>query len=537
MNIVHEVVNGIPILKLSGRFDASGASDIEHFFRQGDTEPSPHFLVDLSSVSFLDSVGLAALLIGWKRCRQQQGELVLCGMPQAVHGTFELNLLDTIFPQFATQKQALAYLARQSSHAAFHQRPPVEPLAPGQGTWEQGNERIGGSQRVDASPVSQLPSDWQARYLLDEEIRGHERTDAPLLESVLDFNREKVNTFARVWLERGFRAFGIWGEDLIACWPGSIWEEMKMAQEADITLSAPIRVGEQIIGRDVLLGGTKNSFNQMLLENEVELISQVLTMKTHFERATQALVAQARVKTEIEVAARIQMQLLPQKCPQVEGLDIYAYSLPAGEVGGDCYDFVVPHPRSLFFLVADVSGKGVPAALLMAMTHQAFHIASHSHSLVDPQTILRRMNEILYDDLSEVGMFTTAFVGQYDANSQLLTYANAGHSPVVYCPYDSSAVLLEADAPVVGVLPENFCQNHMLPLRRNDVLVAGTDGLNESFDATGKMFGHTRLMATVKALSHLSAEQIGRELRKTISGFTRGYPRSDDQTSVILKAH
>lgn len=88
MNIVHEVVNGIPILKLSGRFDASGASDIEHFFRQGDTEPSPHFLVDLSSVSFLDSVGLAALLIGWKHCRQQQGELVLCGMPQAVHGTF-----------------------------------------------------------------------------------------------------------------------------------------------------------------------------------------------------------------------------------------------------------------------------------------------------------------------------------------------------------------------------------------------------------------------------------------------------------------
>jgi len=328
---------------------------------------------------------------------------------------------------------------------------------------------------------------------------------------------------------------GIWGEDLIACWPASAWEEMKTVQESDITLSAPIRVGGQIIGRSVLLGGTRSAFKHMLLENEVELISQVLTMKTNFERATKALVAQARVKAEIEVAARIQMRLLPQHLPQVEGLDLCAHSLPAGEVGGDCYDFAVPHSRCLLFLIADVSGKGVPAALLMAMTHQAFQMASHVSPPVDSQTILRQMNEMLYDDLSEVGMFVTTFVGQYDADAQLLTYANAGHSPVVFCPYDRPAVLLEADAPVVGVLPESGCQNHMLPFRPRDVLVVGTDGLNESFNAAGEMFGYSRLLTTVKTLSHLPAKHIEEGLLRAISSFTQGYPQSDDQTAVILK--
>jgi hypothetical protein len=365
-------------------------------------------------------------------------------------------------------------------------------------------------------------------------MQEKERANYPLAEEVKAHSYQ-ISIQAAAWLATGYRAFGIWDKELIACWPASAWQEMSQMQDADLTLHAPIIVDEQVIGKVGVLNGSKIAGGDMRLDAEADLISQMLTMKAGFERPLIDLFAQARLKTELDMAARIQLQLLPQQFPQIQGLDIYAHCNPAEQVGGDFYDFSAYNDRSFAFAIGDISGKGLPAALFMAMARIVTHTAARSLPAIDPKAILLRVNEDLYEDFTEAGMFATIFVGCYNAPSAQISYANAGHSPVIYCPEGGPAVLLEADAPMLGVLPGIICTNHTLPFHINDVLVAGTDGLNESFNADGEMFGYERLLRAVERLAHLPSHQIGGELLKTIQQFARGYIQSDDQTFIILK--
>ena len=271
-----------------------------------------------------------------------------------------------------------------------------------------------------------------------------------------------------------------------------------------------------------------------VVENERLIKKQTVTLE-QLEQTSCELTRHMALQAELCVAAKIQAQLLPQHVPQVAGLDIFAHSHPAKQVGGDFYDVFARPDAPFVFALGDISGHGLPAALLMTMTRTVFHTATRSLSIIDPQTILKRTNEDLYEDFTEVGMFVTVFVGCYDAHLAQLMYANAGHSPVIYCPRGGTATLLEADAPVLGVLPTNTCTNHLLPFHEGDVLLVGTDGLNESFNTQGEMFGYERLLKTVETLAPLPAHELGCELLKAIEQFTQGYQQSDDQTFIVLK--
>jgi len=348
-------------------------------------------------------------------------------------------------------------------------------------------------------------------------------------------NRNELTGLAQAWLEMGNRAVGIWGQQLLACWPASTWDELSKLQEPDMTLCASIKVEDIVVGRIGVLGVLQNLTRKARLDAETSLISQLLTMQTRFESAATELIAQAQLRVEIDMAANIQVQLLPRKFPQIEGLDIYGLSCPAMQVGGDFYDFSSFKNRPFVFAVGDVSGKGLSAALFMAMTRTILHTAARFMPTIDPSSILVRVNEDLYDDFSEVGMFATAFVGCYDIPSKQLTYTNAGHSPVIYCPVNGPTVFLGADSPPLGSLYTIPCKNHTLSLHANDVLIIGTDGLNESFNDAGEMFGYERLLQAVKDFSHLSSSEIVIELFNTITQFTGGYTQSDDQTLIVIK--
>jgi len=269
------------------------------------------------------------------------------------------------------------------------------------------------------------------------------------------------------------------------------------------------------------------------------IIRLVVTMEENerlMQKASQGLARHLALRAEIEVAAKIQSQLLPQRFPQTNGLDIYACSRPAQEVGGDFYDFLPATDQQPFlFVIGDISGKGLPAALFMTMTRTAFQVIAHTFPTSEAATFLSSLNDYLYQDLSEAGMFVTAFVGSYDPGSEHLLYANAGHSPVIYCSANGSASFLTADAPVLGVLPTNICGKRTISFHAGDVLVAGTDGLNEGMNTQGEMFGYERLLHTVEAFRHLPASQIGSELLGVVSRFTQGMKQLDDQTLVILK--
>ncbi len=249
----------------------------------------------------------------------------------------------------------------------------------------------------------------------------------------------------------------------------------------------------------------------------------------------QESLAQARLQNEMEVASRIQLQLLPRKNPTVPGLDIFGRSRPALHVGGDFYDFVQEPGQPFVYSVGDVSGKGVSAALLMSMTHTIIRNAARFMQLPTPQDIIERANKDLYDPFTEVGLFSTAFVGQYDPEGRVMRYANAGHSPVVLCPVGGPARLMEADGIPLGVLTDTLGRDQLLIFRPDDVLVVMTDGFSEARTGSGELFGYERLLRLTEQVANGSAQEIADALFAAIDTFSNGHAQDDDQTLVVIK--
>ncbi len=244
---------------------------------------------------------------------------------------------------------------------------------------------------------------------------------------------------------------------------------------------------------------------------------------------------QAKLQTEMELAQRVQLNLLPHRTPIVRGIDFWAGSRPALQVGGDFYDFLQLDGRPFIFTVGDISGKGLSAAILMAMTRTVIRSKVHDAHLLSPEIVVERSNEELYDDFTEVSMFATVFVGQYQPQSRELLYANAGHSPVIYCPAGGKARVLEADGTAVGILPTSFSKNQHLVFSPGDVLIVATDGLSEAHNHEEEMFGYERLLALTEVLAEKSAKEIAANLYSTINAFSAGRPQDDDQTVLVLK--
>ena len=249
----------------------------------------------------------------------------------------------------------------------------------------------------------------------------------------------------------------------------------------------------------------------------------------------QKILEQTRMQTELELAARIQLQLLPNTPPQLPGLEMYASSKPAWQVGGDYYDFVYREGWPCTLAVGDVSGKGMSAAMLMAMLRTAIRSKASALPTPTPEVVIGYSNELMYNDFTEVGMFATLFISRYEPEKRELLYANAGHSPVIHCPANGFAKLLEADGPAMGVLPISLSEDQTLTLNPGDVLVVATDGFNEASDPQGELFGYTRLLRVVETVAHKSAPEIAEALFEAVRAFSTGHRQDDDQTLLVIK--
>lgn len=250
----------------------------------------------------------------------------------------------------------------------------------------------------------------------------------------------------------------------------------------------------------------------------------------------QESIEQAKLKTELDLAAQIQHRLLPQHLPQVAGLDIMAGSRPALQVGGDFYDFISTIHGPTTFAVGDVAGKGLSASLLMSITHTVLRNAARFMAIPSPAAVISRVNSDLYDDLTEVSMFVTAFVGYVDTEQHELVFASAGHSPVVFCPHGKSARLLVADGSPMGILPDSYAVDQRLPFRCGDLLVIATDGFSEASSPDGELFGYDRLLDVIEQLAPGSANDVVQGLYDAVVRFGQGQSQDDDQTLVVVKA-
>lgn len=249
----------------------------------------------------------------------------------------------------------------------------------------------------------------------------------------------------------------------------------------------------------------------------------------------EARLKQVQLQSEMALAHAVQLRLLPRYMPKVAGLDIAGRSIPAREVGGDFYD-AVELRNGLGVAVGDVSGKGMSAAMLMGMTRTTLRNAiQFDPDISSPAEHLKKAGLALYDDFTEVGMFATMFSGFFDTQTQQFHFANAGHSPVIYCPANGQAILLEADGVPLGVLEDCLVTNRTVSLGADDMLLIGTDGLSEACNNDGDMFGYEPLLRLAESLRNKSADIVLQKMLATIDKFSAGHEQDDDQTLVVLK--
>jgi sigma-B regulation protein RsbU (phosphoserine phosphatase) len=291
-------------------------------------------------------------------------------------------------------------------------------------------------------------------------------------------------------------------------------------------------------GASIAVLGVLNKVASEFMSPDVRLIRAIAEYAgTQIEKVLmfQENLAQARLQAELEMAQRIQRRLTQETPPHLPELDIWAASKPASLVGGDFYDFIPRLNQPFTFVVGDISGKGMPAALLMAITRTVIRTETNVVPLPTPSAIVSRSNQELFDDFTRVSMFATIFVGQYDTVDCSLVYANAGHSPVIFCPAGGEADLLRADGTALGVLQTSMSQDHSLRLKPGDVLVVATDGLNEARNVQDMRYGYNRLLELTQSLAHRPAREIADALNGSVRDFSNGVSQEDDQTLMVLK--
>ncbi len=245
--------------------------------------------------------------------------------------------------------------------------------------------------------------------------------------------------------------------------------------------------------------------------------------------------ADAARHAEMQLAAQVQHDLLPRAWPALPGIQVHATARPASAVGGDFYDVLPLGTHGLFACLGDVSGKGVPAAIVMAMAHAAFRCALRT-SPPEPQWLLRSAVSSLFDDFVALEMFATAFLVLYDERTRTLRYVNAGHAPAIFRPRGGPSLLLDADEPPIGMLASSNSPGHVLRWRPGDLLVVATDGFTDSTAPDGSLYGVDRLADAIARVSERDPEVIVNALLEDVDAFRQGRPAADDQTVMVLKA-
>ncbi|WP_298436045.1 SpoIIE family protein phosphatase [Geobacter sp.] len=255
---------------------------------------------------------------------------------------------------------------------------------------------------------------------------------------------------------------------------------------------------------------------------------------TERKRAQEALLENARMSGDMDVACQIQRALLPAAPPQVTGVRCAGKWVPAAHVGGDYYDFFPREDGSLDVVIADVSGHSVGAALIMTEARSV--IRAQARCGGSPAAIVASLNDLLYDDLTRAELFITMFYASYAPATRTLTYASAGHNPpLLYQRADGTCRELDADGLILGVRQEVAFEERQMPLAPGDVVFLYTDGIPEAQDDTGEFFGLSRLVRALHEHRDDDLEGLIGAVLARLAGFTRLSSPGDDVCMVLLK--
>ncbi len=239
------------------------------------------------------------------------------------------------------------------------------------------------------------------------------------------------------------------------------------------------------------------------------------------------------LKRELDVAQKVQMSALPKEVPSSATHDVQALMIPAREVGGDFYDFFPLSDERIGLVIADVSGKGIPAALFTLMTRTLLKGTARDSS--SPADCLSRVNDLLAED-NETCIFITLFYGVFDLRDGVFRYSNGGHNPPRLVRSDSRVeVLPSTENLVLGIAPGHAYRNGEVQLAPGDVLFLYTDGITEAQNSHEEEFGEERLDAKLAGLGQVPAREIATTVVAEVHAFAGDAPQSDDITCMAMR--
>jgi len=256
-------------------------------------------------------------------------------------------------------------------------------------------------------------------------------------------------------------------------------------------------------------------------------------LKLYMEDLRRTTAENERMQKEMEIGKGIQQSFLPESPPKVEGFEIAALNTPALEVGGDFFDFIPISLDSWGLVIADVSGKGVPAALFMALSRTLIRAYAKGNPTIS-DTILRANNMIAEEE--RANMFVTLFYGVLDAKRKTLAYVNAGHNPpLVLGGKEGGIVMLSAKGIALGVMPDILLEEKEIQLREGEIVLLYTDGVTEAVNGGNEQFGQQRLIKVVEDNRSLSAQELVKRIEQEVITFSEGQPQFDDLTVMVVR--
>jgi len=296
---------------------------------------------------------------------------------------------------------------------------------------------------------------------------------------------------------------------------GGLMEGVRRLSEGDLGYRVPDMGGDE-------MGEVGRAFNAM-----AEALAR---SRDDLRRTTEA---RARDIKELEIASEIQQSFLPKEFPVVPGLAFAARTTPARMVGGDFYDFIPMAGGRWGILIADVSGKGVPAALLTGLSRALIRSRSVDHG--SPADVLRAVNDFMAAD-NPTAMYVTCFFAVLDGGSGRLAYANAGHNPPLLLEgRDAPIEPLPATGTPLGLLAGAAYAERELKIGPGHTILLYTDGVTEAFGPGGDLFGQERLEALALEKSALPPQELLEAVEADVSRFSAGLPQSDDVTVVVVR--
>jgi serine phosphatase RsbU (regulator of sigma subunit)/HAMP domain-containing protein len=295
----------------------------------------------------------------------------------------------------------------------------------------------------------------------------------------------------------------------------------------------PLKVNDDIIGT---LSLTERKDKTRYTRDDLKLLTVLasqVAMAIENAKLHERTLEQNRITRELEISNHIQMNMLPTVFPTVENIDIAASSTPAKKVGGDYYDIIKLSDSLTALAIGDVSGKGMPAALLMVEIRTI--IQARAQDTIDSREVIKKVNQIITLD-AEPGMYATLFYGIYDSEKGRLLYTNAGHNyPLLFKKNSQGYESLETTGMFVGMFDNPPYREAEVELTTGDLIVFYTDGVTEAQNTGGEMYGLKRLCKVIEKNRDKNSAEVKQAILDSVDTFTKDTEQGDDLTLMVIR--